>query len=132
MFGSQNRIDKLTMVFESNDLLEEARVGRSPIEDSSGLEYESSKQGNECHVHEGLRSMCDIYHQKSNQVIGDVSMHSVSCPGEGCDSDVELVDSKEDCVVSFPEDHSLVDYSKQSVSSLGNSEQSEGNRVGCN
>lgn len=37
MFGSQNRIDKLTMVFEANDLLEEARVGRSPITDSSGV-----------------------------------------------------------------------------------------------
>ena len=108
MFGSQNRIDKLTMVFESNALLEEARVGRSPIEDSSGVEYELSKQGNECHVHEGLRSMCDISHQKNNQVIGDVSMHSVSCPGKGCDSDVELVDSKEDSVVSFPEDHSAI------------------------
>jgi hypothetical protein len=43
-----------------------------------------------------------------------------------------VVDSKEDSVVSFPEDHILVDYSKQSVSSLGNSEQAEGNRVGCN
>ena len=52
MFSSQNRIDKLTMVFESNDLLEEAGVGRSPIEDSSGVEDELSKQGNEGHVHD--------------------------------------------------------------------------------
>ena len=132
MFGSQNRIDKLTMVFESNDFLEEAGVGRSPIEDSYGVEDELSKQGNEGHVHEGLRSMCDTSHQKKNQVIGDFSMHSVSRPGKGGDSDVEVVDSNEDSVVRFSEDHSLVDYSKQSVCSLGNSDQAEGNRVGCN
>ena len=109
VFSSQNRIDKLTMVFEANDLSEKARLGQSPIEDSSGVEYDFTKQGDECYVHEGLRSMCYISHKKNNQVIGDVSTYSVSSPGKGCDSDRDLVYSKEDSVVSVPEDHSLVD-----------------------
>ena len=59
-------------------------------------------------------------------------MHSISSQGKGGNYDGDLVYSKEDSVVTFPEGHSLVNVSKQSVSSLGNSEQAEGYMVGSN